>query len=123
MHGETVKKNIQQAFEHNRLLRTLSLRKQGYDDPWVLFEAKVFPEQLFGKHCIRVMSTRISQSVYKCSVPSYITTDPEREEHVALFHGPSITNEFCAVLFTLNALATRFIAVTKYTTEQRVCPI
>jgi hypothetical protein len=84
---------------------------------------KVFRKQLFGKHCIRMMSTRISQSVYKCSFPTYTTTDPEREEHVALFYGPSITNEFCAVLCTLNSLATRFTAVTKYTVEQRVCPV
>jgi len=83
---------------------------------------KCSPSKQFGKHCIRVMSTRISQSVYKCSVSSYTTTDPERKEHVALFHGPSITNEFCAVLWTLNALATRFIEMTKYTTEQRVAP-
>jgi hypothetical protein len=85
---------------------------------------KYSPSKKFGKHGIRVMSRRTSQSVYKCSFPrnTASNTDPECEEHVALFHGPSITNEFCAVLCTLNVLATRFIAVTIYTTEQRVAP-
>jgi len=83
---------------------------------------KCSPSKQLGKHCIRVTSTRISQGVYKCSVPSCTTTDPEREEQVVLFHGPSITNEFCAVLFTLKALATCFIRRQNSTIEQRVAP-
>ena len=65
-------------------------------------EPNVFPEQTVLEHCIRVVSTSISEGVYKCSVTSYTITDPEREDYVALFHDPSITNEFCPVLCTLN---------------------
>ena len=83
---------------------------------------KCSPSQQFGKNCIRVMSTRISQGVYKYSVPSCTITDTEREEQVVLFHGPSITNDFCAVLFTLEALATRFMRRQNSTIEQRVAP-
>ena len=59
----------------------------------------------------------------KCSIPSCITADPEREERVVLYHGPSITIEFCAVLFTLKALGTRFKRRQNSTIGQRVAPI
>ena len=83
---------------------------------------KCSPRKQFGKHCIRVMATRISRGVCKCSVPSCTTTDPEREEQVVLFHGPSTTNKFCAALFTLKALATRFMRRQNSAIEQRVAP-
>ena len=60
--------------------------------------------------------------MFPCSVTSCTGADPEGEEHVALFHGPSITNEFFDVLFTLYALATRFFDVTNSANEQRVAP-